>query len=143
MRGSNGASSTGERRPLTRDAFTSEETYWRTRLPVSLATTLIPDAYTSLDFHELELERIFGTSWVAACCTAEVAEPGDAVAVTVGSASALVVRGADGVDGACLGTPLFEGSEIPESEQRIFDMSDVKEFDRADYSLLPVRVELW
>jgi len=181
MSGSDGAFSTGERRPLTRDAFTSEETYRRTRLPVSLATTLIPDAYSSPEFHELELERIFGTSWVAACCTAEVAEPGDAVAVTVGTASALVVRGADGIvrafhnvcrhrgtqlveegrthverffrcpyhswayalDGACLGTPLFEGSEIPESEQRIFDMSDVKEFDRTDYGLLPLRAETW
>ena len=117
MRGSNGASSTGERRPLTRDAFTSEETYRRTRLPVSLATTLIPDAYTSLDCHELELERIFGTSWVAACCTAEVAEPGDAVAVTVGSASALVVRGADGVVRAFHNVCRHRGTQLVEEDQ--------------------------
>ena len=169
------------RRPLPREAFLEEETYGRTRLPVSLATTLIPDAYTSPEFHELELERVFARSWVAACCTSELAEPGDAVVLDVAGSSVIVWRDADdgvrafhnvcrhrgtqlldegrthvkrfircpyhswayGLDGSCLGTPLFEGSEIPESEQRIFDMSDVKEFDRADYGLLPVRAETW
>lgn len=47
------------------------------------------------------------------------------------------------LDGNCLGTPLFEGSDIPSDQQGVFDMSDVKEFDKADYSLLPVRVEAW
>jgi choline monooxygenase len=169
------------RRPLAREAFLEEETYRRTRLPVSLATTLIPDAYTSQEFHELELERVFGTSWIAACCTSELAEPGDTVVLDVAGSSVIVWRDADGgvrafhnvcrhrgtqlldegrthvkrfircpyhswaygLDGSCLGTPLFEGSEIPESEQRIFDMSDVKEFDRAEYGLLPVRAECW
>ena len=46
-------------------------------------------------------------------------------------------------DGALLGTPLFEGSEIPEDQQGLFDMSDVKEFDRADYGLFSVRVAAW
>jgi choline monooxygenase len=170
-----------QRRPLAREAFSSEETYRQTRLPVSLATTLIPDAYTSADFHQLELERIFARSWVAAGSTSELAEPGDTLVVDVGGSSVIIVRGPDenlrafhnvcrhrgtqlldggrthveryfrcpyhswayGLDGACLGTPLFEGSEIPESEQRIFDMSAVKEFDRKEYGLLPVRVEAW
>ncbi len=169
------------RRPLPREAFLAEETYRQTRLPVSLATTLIPDAYTSPDFYELERERIFATSWVAAGCTSELAEPGDALVVEVGGSSVIVVRGPDGavrafhnvcrhrgtqlldegrthvqrffrcpyhswayaLDGTCLGTPLFEGSEIPESEQRIFDTADAKEFDRRDYGLLPVRAETW
>lgn len=48
-----------------------------------------------------------------------------------------------GLDGACLGTPLFEGSDIPPEQQAMFDMSDVPEFDKADYGLLPVRVEAW
>ncbi len=170
-----------DQRPLPREAFLSEETYARTRLPVSLATTLIPDAYTSPEFHELELERVFGTSWVAACCTSDVANPGDAFAVSVGKASVLVVRGRDGelrafhnvcrhrgaqlvdegpthverffrcpyhswayaLDGSCLGTPLFEGSDIPEDARGIFDTADVKEFDRRDHGLFPVRVESW
>jgi choline monooxygenase len=169
------------RRPLPREAFTREETYRSTRLPVELATTLIPDAYVSPEFHELELDLVFGTSWVAACTTAEVAEPGDAVATTVGGISVIVVRGADGrvrcfhnvcrhrgaqlldegrthvkrffrcpyhswaygLDGACLGTPLFEGSDIPAGERAVFDTSGAREFDRADHGLLAVRAETW
>lgn len=45
--------------------------------------------------------------------------------------------------GACIGTPLFAGSPIPPEQQGAFTMQDVKQFDRADYSLLPVRVEAW
>lgn len=45
--------------------------------------------------------------------------------------------------GNCLGTPLFTGSDIPEDQQGIFDMSDVEKFDKADYGLLPVKVDSW
>lgn len=47
------------------------------------------------------------------------------------------------LDGACIGTPLFEGSDIPEDQQAMFDMSDVKSFDRADYGLYPVSISSW
>lgn len=45
--------------------------------------------------------------------------------------------------GNCLGTPLFEGSDIPEDQQGIFDMGGVRGFDRADYGLMPVSVDTW
>jgi choline monooxygenase len=47
------------------------------------------------------------------------------------------------LDGACIGTPLFEGSDIPDDQRRIFDTDEVAAFDRADYGLLPVRAEAW
>jgi phenylpropionate dioxygenase-like ring-hydroxylating dioxygenase large terminal subunit len=47
------------------------------------------------------------------------------------------------VEGNCLGTPLFEGSDIPEDQHGAFDMSGVKHFDRADYGLIPAGVESW
>ena len=47
------------------------------------------------------------------------------------------------LEGHCLGTPLFEGSDIPENQRGAFDMSGVKHFDKADYSLIPARVENW
>ena len=47
------------------------------------------------------------------------------------------------LDGTCVGTPLFTGSDIPHDQQAVFDMEDVKEFDRADYGLLPVAVDSW
>ena len=45
------------------------------------------------------------------------------------------------LEGKCIGTPLFEGSPIPEDQQAAFDMRDVRAFDRADYGLLRVAVE--
>lgn len=47
------------------------------------------------------------------------------------------------LDGLCLGTPLFEGSDIPPDQQRIFDMGGAAKFDRADYPLFPVHVTEW
>jgi choline monooxygenase len=47
------------------------------------------------------------------------------------------------LDGRCVGTPLFTGSDIPADQQAAFDMQDVAAFDRADYGLLPVAVEAW
>ena len=47
------------------------------------------------------------------------------------------------LNGACIGTPMFSGSDIPPDQQPAFDMEDVKEFDRADYGLLPVAVDSW
>ena len=47
------------------------------------------------------------------------------------------------LDGHCIGTPLFEGSDIPEDMRAAFDMGDVKAFDRADYPLFEVSVAEW
>ena len=48
------------------------------------------------------------------------------------------------LDGACLGTPLFTPEAgIPDDQRGIFDMSEVREFDRADHGLHPVRAAEW
>jgi choline monooxygenase len=78
-------------------AFTREETYAATRRPVSLAATLLPDAYTSEEFFALERELVFGSSWVAVGCTAELREPGDVLVTEVAGRSIFVVRKQDGV----------------------------------------------
>jgi choline monooxygenase len=83
-------------RPVAHDAFTREETYAATRLPVDQASTLIPDAYTSSEFHALELERIFARSWVPVCVTDEVAEPGSFVVADVAGRSLIVCRNRSG-----------------------------------------------
>jgi choline monooxygenase len=44
------------------------------------------------------------------------------------------------LDGSCIGTPLFEGSDIPDGMRAAFDMGDAKEFSREDYPLFPVQV---
>jgi choline monooxygenase len=163
------------------ERYICEETYAQTRLPVALASTLIPEAYTSPDFFALEREKIFAASWIAVGCTSQLREARQALVADVAGRSLIVLRAETGdlrafhnvcrhrgtkllddgartiasrircpyhswtydLQGNCVGAPLFEGSDIPEDQQAIFDMSDVKGFDRADYGLLPVRVESW
>ena len=79
-----------------RHAFTREETYAATRRPVSLAATLVPDAYTSEEFFALERERVFASSWVAVGCSAQLREPGDVLVTEVAGRSIFVVRKQDG-----------------------------------------------
>jgi choline monooxygenase len=169
-------------RPTSPEDYTKEETYRHTRAPVDLAVTLIPDAYTSQEFYDLEQEKVFARSWVVVGCTSQVAETGQVIVAEVAGRSIIVTRDKAGklrafhnvcrhratklldddcrevrsnrircpyhswtydLEGNCLGTPLFEGSDVPEDQQGIFDMSDVKGFDKADYGLLPVRAESW
>ena len=61
-------------------------------MPVDFAWTLIPDAYTSQDFHEVEQEEVFAKSWVPVCVTDEVREPGDFLVVEVAGRSIIVAR---------------------------------------------------
>jgi choline monooxygenase len=45
------------------------------------------------------------------------------------------------LDGRCVGTPMFTGSEIPDDQRAIFDTSGAVGFDKADYGLMPVAVD--
>lgn len=47
------------------------------------------------------------------------------------------------LDGHCVGTPLFDGSDIPAGQEAVFDTSTAKGFDRADLGLLPVTAAEW
>jgi choline monooxygenase len=161
--------------------FTREETYAATRRPVAVAQTIVPDAYTSEEFFAIERERVFGRSWVAAGCAAQVREPGDTLVTDVAGRSIFVIRTKAGAlrafynvcrhrgtrllrpgetkvkrwikcpyhswayshDGACIGTPMFSDSGIPEDQRAAFDMTDAQTFDRAEYGLLPVAVDQW
>src|SRR5207248_78472 len=79
-------------RPVPAAAFRREETYAATRLPVELASSLIPDAYVSEDFRALEQDHVFARSWVPVCVTDEVAEPGSFVVAQVAGRSLIVCR---------------------------------------------------
>ncbi len=166
---------------LRPEDYTKPETYRNNRPEVSMAKTLIPDAYTSEAFYETEMEKVFAQSWVMVGCTSDFKKAGDTIVATVAGQSVVVVRNQEGelnafynvcrhrgvqlvengcthvkklfrcpyhnwaydYNGACLGTPLFTNSDIPEDQQEIFDMTDVKAFDKADYGLFSVRVETW
>ena len=167
-------------RRFTPDDFLREETYAQTRLPVEYASTLVPEAYRSPVFFDVERRRIFGTGWVAVAHASDVPDPGAVRTVSVAGQSLILARDRDGglrgfhnvcrhrgarlvveqqcqlkrfrcpyhswaygLDGTLLGAPLFEGSGIPEDQRPIFDTSQLRAFDKADYGLLPVHVESW
>jgi choline monooxygenase len=163
--------------------FTEESTYAPTRLPVDLASTLLPAAYTSPEFFALEREKVFARGWVPVGFVDDVARPGSCVVVEVAGRSVIVTRNRHGelrglhnvcrhratrlldpaarevgrhvrircpyhawaydLDGACLGTPLFEGSDVPAGQEAIFDTGAATAFDKADYGLHTAAVESW
>ncbi|WJV44279.1 aromatic ring-hydroxylating oxygenase subunit alpha [Streptomyces flavofungini] len=47
------------------------------QLPLERGETLPARAYTSADFHELEMDRIFGGDWICVGHVSQVARPGD------------------------------------------------------------------
>lgn len=47
------------------------------------------------------------------------------------------------LDGKCLGTPLFEGSDIPPDQQGVFNMKGVAKFAKEDYPLFSVHADSW
>ncbi|MGI9433171.1 MAG: aromatic ring-hydroxylating oxygenase subunit alpha [Myxococcota bacterium] len=53
-------------------------------------------AYTDPSVHELEMERVFRGDWVAVCAAAELQDPGDYLALTIGGEPVALVRGDDG-----------------------------------------------
>lgn len=79
-------------RPVDPAGFTDERTYRATRLPVELASTLIPDAYTAPAFFALEQEKVFTTGWVAVGFTADVDRPGACTVVEVAGRSIIITR---------------------------------------------------
>lgn len=73
-------------------AYLDPETYRLTRLPVDKATTLIPDAYRSDEFHQLEAQRLWHRSWQCVGYVSQVREPGDVTVVSVGNDSLMIAR---------------------------------------------------
>jgi choline monooxygenase len=159
--------------------YLSEATYAATRRPVEQAATLLPHAYRSQSFYELERQQVFARSWVAVTLAEKVAQPGQVVTASVAGMPIIVTRDGEGelrafhnvcrhrgtqlvtgdcalrrfrcpyhswtyaLDGRLLGSPLFEGSDIPADQQALFDTSHRRGFDKRDYGLLPVRVAAW
>lgn len=147
--------------------WTSPEMWQGTNVPLFDSKGLRPDAYTNDDFFEAEAERVFGRAWVCVGIADDVAETGKLIVRKVANRSIIIVRGKDdrlrgfynscrhrgtelaehdcevantircpyhrwgyGLDGMLVSTPLF--NEVPRAD-----------FDKDDYGLVPVRVEVW
>jgi len=76
--------------------YNNETTYAQTRLPVSMASTLIPDAYRSEDFYTSERERLWSTSWVCVGYTQQLEKTGDTFISQVNDQALIVTRSNSG-----------------------------------------------
>src|SRR3982751_2700834 len=67
--------------------------------------------YTDPEQYRLEQERIFkGPTWSYLCLTAEIPEPGDWVATTIGEVAVVVARGLDGAGKVAVTAAVFAGA---------------------------------
>ncbi len=72
--------------------YTHEDTYRHTREHVSLARTLVPDAYRSQEFFKIEQDKVFSKSWVCVGYTDQVREQGCAFTTQVAGQPIFVIR---------------------------------------------------
>jgi phenylpropionate dioxygenase-like ring-hydroxylating dioxygenase large terminal subunit len=134
-------------------------------LPVAEDGLVPKERYTSQEFLDAELERLWSRVWQVACREEEIPEPGDFFEYTIGDQSVLVVRSSPGVisayHNACLhrGTRLAEGvGHFPSDRIRcryhgwcygldggVRNIPDEHEFPDlpADLHLGPVKAETW
>lgn len=79
------------------DDYLCDETYAATRRPVARASTLVPEAYRSPTYHDLEQQRVFADGWVAVGYGEQVRDAGQVMVGTVAGQSILVTRDRQGV----------------------------------------------
>jgi choline monooxygenase len=75
--------------------YTHESAYRQLRQNVEAAATLIPDAYRSAEFFNVERERVWSRSWVAVAYTSQLPEIGDHLLAEVAGQPLLIIRGRD------------------------------------------------
>ena len=97
---------------LSAEDFTREETYKATRLPVSLASTIVPDAYRSEEFYRVEQERIWAGGWVCVGYTSQVVKPGDTFLTSIAGQSFFVTRDREGKLHAFYNVCRHRGSQL-------------------------------
>ena len=148
-------------------SWTAESSFDGTRKPLDLATGLPPAAYTDAQFFATEQHRVFEHAWVCVGIADDVAEPGRLLVRDVGSKSIVITRDTEGKLQGFLNSCRHRGTELAEADCDIagtircpyhrwgygldgtlratpfFDEVPKADFDRADYSLVSVRVEAW
>jgi choline monooxygenase len=92
--------------------YCREATYAQTRAPVSLAATLIPEAYRCPDFYRIEQEKLWAKSWVCVGYTQQLARVGDTFLARINDQSILVTRSAPDTVRAFYNVCRHRGAEI-------------------------------
>lgn len=138
--------------------------YAKVRRPVMQAETLPGWCYTSQEFYDREVERIFKRCWNFVDRVDRIPNAGDYFVFDYVGISTIVMRGHDGAVRAFANTCRHRGSRLLQGEGCVkavrcpyhawsyatdgrliacayMDMTE--DFDPAEYGLLPVRLEVW
>ncbi len=146
--------------------WTDEATWAGTRAELRTSTGLHPGAYTDPEMFELEQARVFERAWVCVGI-ADEARVGRLLVRSLGSRSIVITRDDDGIVRGFLNSCRHRGTELAEADCDVagtircpyhrwgyrldgslmstpfFDDVPRQTFDRADFGLVPVRVETW
>lgn len=90
---------------------------WTNPLP-GVALTVPVDRYTSREFHDLEVEKVWTKVWQMACRVEDILEPGQFVKYDIADFSVLVVRQHDGTIKAHRNVCLHRGRTLKEQDGR-------------------------
>lgn len=103
---------------LDRDSRDVPDVYrWTNPLP-GVALTVPVERYTSRDFHDLEVEKVWTKVWQMACRVEDILEPGQFVKYDIADISVLVVRQRDGSIRAHRNVCLHRGRTLKEHDGR-------------------------
>ena len=80
------------------------------------------ERYTSLEFHDLEVEKVWKKAWQFACREEEIPEPGDHSIYEIAKLQVLVVRGEDRAIRAFPNTCLHRGRALKDRAGRSEDL---------------------
>jgi phenylpropionate dioxygenase-like ring-hydroxylating dioxygenase large terminal subunit len=138
--------------------------YARARLPLAEAETIPRWCYTSDEFYEEEVRQIFRRTWNFVARVDEIARPGDFLTIDLCGESVIVVRDQANAVRAFANTCRHRGTRLVQGSGHCAafscpyhawtfglggelrgapGMEGVAGFDKADYGLIPVRLETW
>jgi choline monooxygenase len=140
------------------------EAYTDVRKPLTQASNLPPSCYTSREWYDLEVERMWLRNWLLIGRLEEVPNPGDFHRVTIVGQPLIMVRGKDGkvrvLSAICRhkGCVVKEGSGHAKTLSCPYHgwtydlagaliaapgMDEAENFDKGDFGLIPVATEIW
>jgi choline monooxygenase len=133
-------------------------------VPLARAATLPAAQYLEPSYLDLEKERIFGRTWQLVARTDDLQRPGDFVPVTVLDEPIVLTRGLEGELRAFYNVCRHRAGQVALSKgnrkslqcryhgwtygldgclRAAPEMEETEAFDKADFGLVPVRVETW
>lgn len=138
--------------------------YKNVRKPLLEAETLPPWCYTSQEFYDREVDRVFRKTWNFLGRTDEIPNPGDYMTFDLCGEPLIVLRDRDGTVRCYANTCRHRGAKMLEGKGNCraiscpyhgwvyalngtltgtAGMEKTQVFDRARYSLAPIKIETW